>query len=277
MTAGRVDVPAGPGDTWTAGHAPWRLDALTRDEVVRRAPAATVVVPLGSTEQHAARLPMGTDSLLAEAVVERAVRRAAESADVLRTPVLPFGAAHHHLDLGAAVSLSIPVYLQVLAEVAQSLVRTGFPRVVFVNGHGGNENVLRAAADRLVHELALPATVAAVSYWAVAPEALAAASNGMAAVPGHAGDFEISLMLAVRPGLVRDPAPAAGAGEPARREPLADPEPPGWHVRRPGLWLASGGRTDDGSGAGADVGAAVLDLLARRLADGLLAIHGGAR
>src|SRR5579872_4279698 len=77
----------------------WRFDALTRDELRALAQEATVVVPLGSTEQHGHHLPVRTDTAIVTALAERAAERAVQHVPVLVTPTLPFGFAEHHIVL----------------------------------------------------------------------------------------------------------------------------------------------------------------------------------
>src|SRR5215213_2822768 len=84
----------------------FRLGELTREELQQRLPGATVVVPVGSTEQHGPHLPIITDSLMAETIALRAAELATASADVLVASLLPFGCSHHHLAVGGALTVT---------------------------------------------------------------------------------------------------------------------------------------------------------------------------
>lgn len=92
-----------------------------------------VVVPLGSTEQHAG-LSLSVDTILAE----RIALEAAEPLGVLVYPVLPYGVAPYFAAFPGTVTLRLETYFAVLEDLLVSLERTGFRRVLFVNGHGGN-------------------------------------------------------------------------------------------------------------------------------------------
>jgi creatinine amidohydrolase len=211
---------------------------------------AIALLPVGSQEQHAEHLPMGTDTLLAEAVVDAAADLIADDGpELVRLPALPFGHSPHHL-FAAAVSLSATTLLAVLDDALDSLVRSGFRRVLLVNGHAGNDEVVRLAVKR--GALRSDVALGACSYWALA------GPGEPAQTPGHAGWFETSLLLAVHPKLVRPPA--------RWREP--DPPPlfhrspaPGLVVARHGEWERVGGVTDDAADADAVAG---RDLLAAR-------------
>ena len=92
-----------------------------------------IVLPLGSTEQHA-YLSLGTDSILAE----RVALEAAEPLGVPVLPVLPFGLVPSFAAFPGSPSLTEPTYFAVLRELLESLHGQGFRRFLLVNGHGGN-------------------------------------------------------------------------------------------------------------------------------------------
>lgn len=111
-----------------------RLDTLSWREVeAYLARDDRAVVPLGSTEQHAG-LSVGTDTILAE----RVALEAAEPLGVPVFPALPYGVAPYFAAFPGTVTLRLSTYFAVIDDLLTSLARTGFRRVVFVNGHGGN-------------------------------------------------------------------------------------------------------------------------------------------
>ena len=91
------------------------------------------VVPLGSTEQHA-QLSLSVDSILSERV-------ATEAAEPLGVPVFPglaYGLTPHFMAYPGTVTLRMATYLAVVADMLDSLARSGFRRILLCNGHGGN-------------------------------------------------------------------------------------------------------------------------------------------
>lgn len=236
------------------------LTGLTWREVREAARRGIALLPIGSQEQHADHLPMGTDALLVEAVVDAAAARIGEQGPtIVRLPCLPFGHSPHHL-FAAAVSLSAQTLLAVLADVLDSLTRSGFRRTLIVNGHGGNDEAMRLAVKQ--YALREDVALAACSYWSITDHAAAGERNDV--TPGHAGWFETSLMLAARPALVREPAARPDAVPPPL---FYKPPYPGLTVERHGEWARVGGSTDDATTATADDGHQLLD----RRADGLVA------
>jgi creatinine amidohydrolase len=178
---------------------------LTREEITECARAGfAAVVPLAATEQHGKHLSVYTDSLICEHVSTEAVRKATAEgkAKLLLTPQLSIGCSSHHLTFGGTLSFSPETYLRMLREIGESLIKDGFRKILFINSHGGNNNIMHQAAQDLVVQH--PVWVASASYWNAAGQAIMAAreeNRGM--VAGHAGRFETSLMLALNERLVR--------------------------------------------------------------------------
>jgi creatinine amidohydrolase len=251
-----------------------RFDELTREDLRSIAPDATAVVPLGSTEQHGPHLPVCVDTAVVSHLVDRAAEQANEQVPVVVTPALPFGFAQHHLAFGGTISIDLPVYLDVLTSIGRSLAIDGFRRILFINGHGGNDAPVRAVGDRLVHELGLDVLAGGTSYWTCAADALRELDLQVGPVPGHAGGFETSCLMALRPDLVRT---QRLPGIEPELQPLAEIAMPGAAVRRAGTWEASDGRTDDASRADAAIGERALAAVAERLAEFIVQFHRAGR
>jgi creatinine amidohydrolase len=100
------------------------------------------VLPLGSTEQHAG-LSLLTDAILAE----RVSVEAAEPLGIPVFPAVPYGLTPYFAAYPGSVTLRVETYCAVVRDVLDSLKRSGFRRIVIVNGHGGNQ-----PAAALAHE-----------------------------------------------------------------------------------------------------------------------------
>lgn len=94
---------------------------------------ARVVIPVGSTEQHG-YLRLTVDAILAE----RVACEAAEPLGVPVFPVLSYGITPYFRAFPGTISLRLETYRRILADILDSLATTGFKRIMFVNGHGGN-------------------------------------------------------------------------------------------------------------------------------------------
>lgn len=214
-----------------------RLADLTWPELP---PSATVVVPVGSLEQHGPHLPLETDALVAEAVAVRAVTALGRD-DVLLAPVVAFGASGEHQHFAGTVSIGTDALRVVLVELVRSL-RTWAARVVLVNGHGGNLEAVRGAVAQLEAE-----------GHDVAWVPCAARGSDL-----HAGRTETSLLLHLRPDLVRLDRAVAGTTDPA--EVLLP------RMREGGVVAVSPtGVLGDPAGASAAEGRALLEEMVERV------------
>ena len=182
------------------------LHELTREKARELAPQTLLVLPVGAVEQHGPHLPVGTDYLTVEHVTRCAAEQAQETISVLVAPTLPFGSSHHHLSFGGTLSLATETYYRVLADLGESMIVSGFRSLVLINGHGGNHELIQLVA----RDLAIKHNVkfAAMSYWTVAWDALVAEGAHLKGhLPGHAGYYETSQIMALRPDLVVEPLP----------------------------------------------------------------------
>lgn len=234
---------------------------LTRTEIQSLAPQSLLIVPVGATEQHGPHLPTGTDALLVEYLASEAAILAADEIPVLVTPTLAFGMSQHHLPFGATASLQPETLFRLLSDVCGSLAAGGFRHQFIVNGHGGNHDLVMAVAHDLCTRMSV--NVASCSWWSVASEVLVkAGAPQYGRVPGHAGAFETSLMLALRPDLVSAPRPH-------RAEPTEHPlqgNRSGYHADIAGFWQSTDGFTDSPDRGNADRGRDYLTATIRELA-----------
>ena len=100
------------------------------------------VLPIGSVEQHA-QLSLGVDMILAE----RVAVEAAEPLGVPVYPAMPFGLAPYFGAFPGSVTLRVETLLAVVRDLVASMRRSGFRRVLLVNGHGGNQPVAALAQE----------------------------------------------------------------------------------------------------------------------------------
>jgi creatinine amidohydrolase len=241
---------------------------LNREAMREIAPQALAVLPLGATEQHGPHLPSGTDTLAVESIARDAAEIAARSIPVMLTPALPFGSSAHHLVYGATLSLSTETYYKVLCDLLESLVQDGFSKIFLLNGHGGNHELAQLAARDVA--LRQPVRIAAGSYWTIAWEALTAAgAHGNRRLPGHAGDFETSVILSLRPELVSERKPHRDdytSSDPRRPEAA-------WRHEKHGFWTDIEGFTDSPDQANAARGSEFRKIICGSVANAFLEFY----
>jgi len=238
------------------------LEEMTRDEAREAFDAgALVVLPTGSIEQHGPHLPLFVDTLVVNHVSRAAAERAAGEVPVIVAPAMHFGVSHHHLGFAGTVSLTGNLYIQAVCELVRCLHRHGARKVVLVNGHGGNQNPNGVVSQTLVHDEGLDLALGSLSYWGLPVEQKD--GNRAPFSPGHAGNIETSLTLALRPDLVqldRRRAPLA---------PLASIE----HAQEHGAFTRAGGTTDGAEEANAEEGRRLLAAIVESLAEYLVRFH----
>ncbi len=185
------------------------IRAIPRDKTV-------VVAPIAACEQHSRHLPTFTDTILVTGVAEGVEQRLPDQ--VLLLPTQWMGASAHHLRFGATLSADVDTHIDMLCDLVRPLLDDGFPRVMLLNGHGGNIDTMQVALRRLQPKY-LRCQLTAASYWDLAAGELAKLADGPRKTMGHACEYETSMVMALRPELVRreeikdDPAPS----EPALR------------------------------------------------------------
>ena len=162
-----------------------------------------VLIPLASCEQHGHHLPLFVDTIQVTAIAERVERRLTDH--LYLTPTLWLGSSDHHKDFPGTITVSPSIYGAMIKQVARSVLRSGFKRMFFLNGHGGNRIPAADALTELVDEddQAADATLALASWWEVGREGLTPDRHGMGQPQvAHACEYETSLMMALRPDLV---------------------------------------------------------------------------
>lgn len=237
------------------------LTAMTWPQVAAavEAGATTVILPLGATEQHGPHLPLGTDTIRAEAL---AARVAGLLPGILVAPALPVGCSDEHAGFAGLLSLDAATLAAVVVDCARRMAAWGVRRLVVLSAHGGNGRALALVAERLRRELPeldvrLPGDLAGPGDAALAVAAADAVPPE--AVGIHAGEGETSELLCLCPELVHMANAAAGyCGDMAAIIPALER-----HGLRP---VAPNGVLGDPACADAARGARYLDACAAALA-----------
>ena len=178
---------------------PLQYGRLTWPEVKRAAAESRIpIVPIGTLEDHGPHLPIDTDVTIVEAICHATASRLAGNTVLL--PPIVHGYSPHHMDFPGTVTITWDVFCRYCTDVATSLVRHGFRRVLLVNGHGSNQNLVEMAARLAVVDNP-QALVAATFYLttsasaAVIEQTRDSSRGGMA----HACELETSIYLHLHP------------------------------------------------------------------------------
>lgn len=150
-----------------------------------------VIIPIGSTEQHGPHLPLGTDSYIATDIAEMISARTG----VVVAPVVLVGYSVYHSGFPGSLSLKPETMEQVLFETAEMLIKHGFRRIMFLNGHGGNAIV----QSKVIHRINHNTEAIALALGDYAPRDAEPPKDWF---DQHAGVEETSVMLFLEPELV---------------------------------------------------------------------------
>ena len=230
-------------------------------------PERTVALfPVGATEQHGPHLPVCVDALIARAIAERAFARLDADVPVLLLPTSEVGKSNEHIDFPGTLTLSAETLIRMWFEIGQSVARAGIRKIVFLNSHGGQPQVMEIVARELrVRENMMAVTC---GWWHLgSPRGYFDDAEDRHGI--HAGAVETSIMLALAPHAVD--MDRAGDFRPV----MADIEADHHHLAYLGGvgigWQAQdlhpSGAAGDATRADAEIGAVIVEKAAVGLAE----------
>ena len=158
------------------------------------------ILPIAAVEQHGPHLPVGVDSILNRGCIDLLIERAPADLDIRILPVQQVGKSNEHLWAKGTVTHTAHTLIDAWFELGQSVSRAGVKKLVFINSHGGNEEIMGIVARELrVREQMLVVKTGWTRFQP--PDGMLTDVEKRHGI--HAGDLETSLMLHFRPDLVR--------------------------------------------------------------------------
>jgi creatinine amidohydrolase/Fe(II)-dependent formamide hydrolase-like protein len=259
--AGELPVPT--ATAFARSHELARLSSLQIADLAKD--HAVVVQPIGSIEQHGPHLPVVTDAYIAESLVRGSVSLLGDDGpEVWILPTLSYGRSIEHLGFVGTVTLSTDTLLGVCRDVGRSVAASGFRRLIFVNGHGGNVALLDVVSRDIRIDTGLLVFRIMPSQFGL-PQGLDCPDADFGA---HADFVETSVMLALDESMVHLERAQIG-GESAERlfgkqqtHALGPSSPTAWLTRD----LSGNGVIGDPRNASAEIGRRIVDTWQRRLA-----------
>jgi creatinine amidohydrolase len=159
-----------------------------------------IVLPIASIEQHGPHLPVYTDSIITQEVLSRSLQILPESFPIYYLPQMSYGKSNEHIHYPGTITLSAETLMRVLMEIGENVARSGFKRLIILNGHGGNTEIIDFVIRDIREKTGLMVFALHIFLRVAAPtEGL----SKMEQIFGiHAGDIETSVLLCCAPNLV---------------------------------------------------------------------------
>jgi len=180
-----------------------RWEELTSTQIsTLNGDAYLIVWPIASVEQHGPYLPVGTDLIILDCLVERVRKKLGRQLPILWGPTLSLGKSSEHLSFAGTVSLRARTLLGIIEDLAASLSTHGFRHLVLLNGHGGNTHLLEALGPDILRDYNV--RMYTINLWGESflNGVIRDCFPQLKRPDIHAGAVETSMMLYLRPDLV---------------------------------------------------------------------------
>ncbi len=161
-----------------------------------------IIQPVGAIEQHGPHLPIIVDSAIGMGVLGKALEKLDREIPAYALPCLYYGKSNEHWHFPGTITLSATTLLTVLMEVADSLYRSGFRKLVLMNSHGGQPQIMEIAA-RDIHQKYEDFLLFPLFTWRVPNMASQLLTKKELEYGIHAGDAETSILLSLLPNQVK--------------------------------------------------------------------------
>ncbi|EDX83897.1 creatininase subfamily [Synechococcus sp. PCC 7335] len=161
-----------------------------------------IIQPVGAIEQHGPHLPIIVDTVIATSIIGKALHQLDDAIAAYALPPLYYGKSNEHSQFPGTIALSAQTLTAVLMETAESIYHAGFRKLLLVNGHGGQPQILEIVARdlRVQHDdlMIFPLFVWGVPHRVAEIVGQTEYDEGI-----HAGDIETSVLLALLPEQVK--------------------------------------------------------------------------
>jgi creatinine amidohydrolase len=239
-----------------------QVDALPRDRTL-------LVLPTAAIEQHGHHLPLATDTLINNLLLGKALELVPNELPIYALPPVCYGKSNEHLGFPGTLSVSAKTFLSVVHDLGESIVASGFQKLVLYNTHGGNTSLV----DVLARDLRADFGLRTFTLFGTPGAEFGGISQQERTYGFHAGEIETAYLLHATPDLVRKDAYTANyiarVDEPQLLKPEGSAANFAWLTRD----IAPSGVMGDPSAATAQNGERWSNEAAMRIAEILVAMY----
>ncbi|MFB2875634.1 creatininase family protein [Floridanema aerugineum] len=161
-----------------------------------------LILPVGAIEQHGPHLPLIVDAAIGVAVLGKALEKLDSEIPAFALPTLYYGKSNEHWHFPGTITLSYQTLITTISEIADSIYRAGFRKLVLMNSHGGQPQIMEIAA-RDLHLKYDDLMVFPLFTWRVPHHVGELLTPKEREFGIHAGDAETSLLLSILPEQVK--------------------------------------------------------------------------
>lgn len=190
---------SGEADVTGQGRRAWWGDYKTTEFAAIDPEATIAVLPVAAIEQHGPHLPVSTDTTIMEGMLETAIARLPADLDVRILPVQAVGKSNEHIHALGTLTLPPATLIDAWTEIGAAVARVGVRKLVVVNSHGGNEEIMGIVTRELRVRFSMMAVKTSWQRFGRPPGMYPELEDRHGI---HGGDVETSLMLHFRPDLV---------------------------------------------------------------------------
>lgn len=180
-----------------------RYEELTWEEIRDVDKELVVVLPIATVEDHGPHLPVNTDGMITQSICEKVAEKMPRETVLL--PIISYGYSPHHEDFPGSLNVEYDILIKYVVSIGRDLSRHNFKRLLLVNGHGSNKAPVNIAQKRINYETNGKILCASTFYLdgKKGAEAIKKVRKSEIGGMGHACELETSIMLFLRPDLVK--------------------------------------------------------------------------
>ncbi len=168
-------------------------DNLTTEEISKLPRNIIIIVPFSAIEQHGPHLPLNTDKIILDKIIEKLCKKNEKNKNFIVLPNLTIGSSSEHNNFQGTISVNSLNYIRFCIDYLEDVFSKKFYKFIFLNSHGGQTNHIEIIAKELKAKFKKSKIVKANYFLFNGYDKII--SKNELTHGYHGGEFETSLML----------------------------------------------------------------------------------